>query len=194
MTKINNFVCVSCGNKFTPSRNRPYRNPKYCSRRCYRTRSHGHASGGPSSEYGIWCAMKRRCLNKNAKKYKIYGKIGISICERWMKFENFLEDMGERPSGKHQIDRTDNNGNYEPENCKWVTPKQNCRNTRRNRMIKFNGREQCLTAWAEELNFSVGCLKGRLKKYPPEIAFTKPLEISRRNKKCKYLAWVEAQP
>lgn len=80
--------------------------------------------------YNVWLSMRRRCSDPNTNNYHNYGGRGISVCERWQKFENFYEDMGDAPPGK-QIDRIDNNGNYEPENCKWSTPSENMQNTRR---------------------------------------------------------------
>lgn len=77
--------------------------------------------------YKVWASMIQRCNNKNHKAYKSYGGRGISICERWLKFDNFYEDMGEQPKGL-QIDRIDNDGDYEPNNCRWVTPKANSNN------------------------------------------------------------------
>ena len=73
--------------------------------------------------------MLGRCINLNHKSYQYYGGRGIKVCEAWLKFEKFLEDMGESPVGL-QIDRVDNNGNYEPGNCRWVTPQQNITNRR----------------------------------------------------------------
>ena len=86
----------------------------------------GHTPHGMSHTltYSTWEGMKRRCNNPKAPKYKHYGGKGIRVCERWNKFVNFLEDMGERPEGM-VIDRIDCNGNYEPGNCRWVTPQQN---------------------------------------------------------------------
>ena len=83
-----------------------------------------------TSTYRIWCQIIQRCNNVNCEAYHYYGGRGIKVCERWLKFENFLKDMGPRP-GKLTIDRTDNDGNYEPDNCRWVTHKENCNNRHR---------------------------------------------------------------
>lgn len=84
-----------------------------------------------SSEYKIWQAMKNRCLNKNVFGYEYYGGRGIKICKRWSRFENFLGDIGKRPSKKHTLDRINCNGNYEPKNCRWATRAEQSRNTRK---------------------------------------------------------------
>lgn len=84
-------------------------------------------------EYGIWSNIKHRCLNPNYRDYKNYGGRGIAVCDRWRdSFDNFMDDMGPRPSLKHSIDRIDNNGNYEPSNCRWATYSQQNRNQRLN--------------------------------------------------------------
>ena len=80
-----------------------------------------------TSTFRIWTGILRRCNNSNFKHYKYYGGRGIKVCDRWLRFENFLSDMGIRPEGL-QIDRINNDGNYEPSNCRWVTPSVNLTN------------------------------------------------------------------
>lgn len=85
-----------------------------------------------SKIYNVWSSMKKRCLNPKHKAFKDYGGRGIAVCIRWLEsFENFLEDMGDVPFIGAQLDRINNDGNYEPSNCRWVTSKENCNNRRK---------------------------------------------------------------
>lgn len=97
-------------------------------------RTHGYSNRSPT--YRSWEAMKYRCLRPSSSTYYKYGARGVRVCDRWMSFENFLADMGERPNG-HSIDRIDPLGNYEPSNCRWATPKQQASNKRCHRIAEL---------------------------------------------------------
>lgn len=111
--------------------------------------------------YKRWGSMLDRCYNENKKWYHLYGGKGITVCDRWHSFENFYADMGDPPSGC-TIERIDSNKNYEPENCYWATPKQQSRNTSRNRLVSYNGETKCVAEWAEEFGIPRKTLMARL--------------------------------
>lgn len=112
--------------------------------------------------YSTWSSMKRRCENPKDKKYKDYGGRGIYVCDRWQEIRNFLEDMGPRPTKKHQLDRIDVDGPYSPDNCRWATIKENMRNKRDNRYITYNGSKKTLVEWSEETGLDARLISRRL--------------------------------
>ncbi len=129
---------------------------------------HGHCRvRGRTLSHQSWSAMIARCQPTNAGRYPGYSPRGIRVCERWAGkdgFANFLADMGERPSKAHSIDRFPNNdGDYEPGNCRWATQKQQSRNSRQNRILTYNGVSKCLAQWAEDAGLPVWVVRYRLK-------------------------------
>ena len=124
---------------------------------------HGHSGkkGGQSPTYKTWAAMKRRCSDKNHRSKASYYDKGITVCERWKDFKNFLADMGERPEGS-TIDRIDGNGNYEPSNCRWSTPKEQANNMKTNHYIERDGLRLTVSQWAEKLGIKDGTIRARL--------------------------------
>ena len=131
--------------------------------------------------YDVWAAMKTRCYNKNRKEYKNYGGRGITVCDEWkdnfMTFYNWAMANGydeNAPRGECTIDRIDVNGNYEPNNCRFVNMKVQQNNKRNNCLITYNNETRSITEWSKTLNISVNAMRDRLKKYNNciEKAFT----------------------
>lgn len=121
--------------------------------------------------YPVWGDMIGRCENEKDKDYKHYGARGIKVCDRWHNINNFIADMGERPEG-YEIERIDVEGDYCPENCVWLDHKGQMRNTTRNRMITYEGKTQCLSAWAEEFGFNADTARFRLNRgWDVDLAF-----------------------
>lgn len=119
--------------------------------------------------YKIWSGMKSRCLIPTATGYANYGAAGITVCERWMQFENFIADMGEPPNGA-SIDRIDSSVGYEPGNCRWATRQKQNENRRSVRWIEFGGLRMNVTQWAKHLGISKASLYEALDKHPIEYA------------------------
>jgi hypothetical protein len=111
--------------------------------------------------YRAWNSMIRRCCYPEDSCYPQYGAVGVTVCERWHDYDVFHDDMGECPNGM-TLDRIDGTKGYELGNTRWATPKEQARNTRRNRMLTFNGRTQCMAAWAEELGLNSDTISIRL--------------------------------
>lgn len=127
--------------------------------------------------YNCWNKMKQRCLNPKNPAYPRYGGKGITICPQWLQFEHFFADMGIQPPGL-SLDRIDNNGNYEPENCRWATPREQVINRHTTRYITYNGITQCLEDWAITLGIAGCTLSARLKRMSLKRALTLPKQIS----------------
>lgn len=127
-----------------------------------------------SREYKIWAGMRDRCKNPSHIGYVYYGGRGITVCERWDSYETFLLDMGRSPTKLHSLDRKDNNGNYNPSNCRWATKSEQANNTRRSHMITYNGKTQNLKQWCIELglDYRKTCARITTSKWNPEKAFT----------------------
>lgn len=114
--------------------------------------------------YNSWLGMMQRCFNPKATKYPKYGACGITVCERWLDINNFIKDMGERLSG-YTIERKNNKGNYEPDNCYWAPMSVQALNKSSNHIIDFDGKSQTLKEWATELGMKYSTLATRLMCY-----------------------------
>jgi hypothetical protein len=134
--------------------------------------------------FNIWQGIKIRCFVKTEKVYEQYGLRGITMCEEWknnfMSFYNWAINNGY--SDDLSIDRIDNNGNYEPSNCRWASAKEQNRNTRNNVNITYLGKTQCISAWAEEFGIKDDLLRWRLSK---GWDFEKAITTPKRNKRKK---------
>jgi hypothetical protein len=125
---------------------------------------HGHtALEQMSPTYNSWRAMIERCTNPKSEKYYAYGAKGIRVCERWLLFQNFLQDMGKRPHGK-TIDRyPDRSGNYERGNCRWATPKEQSANSSRTSMLVYQGQLRSRKEVAKLLGIPYSSLNWKLR-------------------------------
>jgi len=135
--------------------------------------THG-MNGTPT--FRAWMSMKQRCLNTNHEFYRHYGGRGITFCERWQSFENFLADMGERPSSNHTLDRYPNNdGNYEPGNVRWATWFQQNSNRRNTILLTMNGETMCVAEWSRKTGIHTDTIRWRITRgWTVEDALTTP--------------------
>ncbi len=135
-----------------------------------------------SKEYEAWSSMVKRCTNPKSERYPRYGGRGITVCEKWRSFIGFFEDMGKMPTPRHQIDRRDNDGNYNKENCKWSTPEEQRLNRSDSRLLTFNGQTHPAFIWAKIVGIPSNVIRPRIDKsgWSVEKALTTPIQ---RNKK-----------
>lgn len=128
-----------------------------------RNTKHGHRPKGEwKATYKCWQSMRERCLNPKSTSWPRYGGRGITICERWNDFTNFLADMGERPQGT-SIDRIDNSRGYEPINCRWATNTEQQNNRSINRIVEFRGERLTLAQWGARTGIAPNTIKERLR-------------------------------
>lgn len=158
------------------------------SKRC-RLCARKHAKRRPVAAFNLarspYKAMLKRCRNPNDESYPIYGGRGITVCERWQEsFANSLQDMGERPSRNHSIEREDTNGNYEPGNCRWATALEQARNRRYHHMLTCGGETKCVAEWADISGVLPNTIMSRLKRgYTPTRAVFGDLNTSGRKRR-----------
>ena len=129
--------------------------------------------------YWAWKAMKQRCQNPRCTAYKNYGKRGITVCEDWQQFEPFLEwCLNNGYERGLDLDRVDNNGNYEPNNCRWTSRKENSNNTRFTVFVTVNGERRCATDWEGMYNLKPGLISYWVRKHGEEYAADRILEVA----------------
>lgn len=128
----------------------------------WRSYKHGMSN---TPTYGTWTEMLRRCTDPTREAFARYGGRGISVCKRWYTFENFLEGMGTRPEGK-SLDRKDNDGNYEKNNCRWATRRQQANNMWNNQWITYQGKTRTVAQWSRRLELEYGTLISRVHRHP----------------------------
>ena len=136
-------------------------------------RTHGESK---TPTYRSWASMIQRCLNASNKNYNRYGGRGITVCDRWLSFENFIADMGPRPTAKHTLDRVNNNGGYNKENCQWLELKFQARNRENSRWVTAFGVTKLMCDWARESGLDQGTIKARIDRcgWSTERAVTEP--------------------
>jgi hypothetical protein len=177
------WYCVcDCGNKSLVFKHM-LKSGKTISCGCHRKTcsiTHGESK---TPLHNIWQGIKQRCLDQKSKNYLKYGARGIKICDRWKEnYKNFVADMGHPPTNKHSIERINNDGDYEPNNCRWATASEQSRNRRSNVKITFNNETKILIEWCEYLKLPYKTICSRIRTgWTPEKAFTTTI----KNKLCK---------
>lgn len=172
-----NFTIEKAGNV---KRKRGTKSCGCLKREGFRLRHGAHRKGQTTPEYRTWSGIRERCTNPNIRNYASYGGRGLTVCESWSLFENFLADMGPRPSAFHSIERIDNSKGYSPDNCTWATRSEQQRNKRNNRLLTFHDETRCVTEWAQRFNLTASRVFRRLNAgWSIERALTEPLRVRR---------------
>ena len=128
-------------------------------------------------DYGLWASMLARCHNPSATSWSYYGGRGIKVCKRWHEFTKFIEDMGARKSKDYSIDRIDFNGDYNPDNCRWVLKDEQNSNTRASVFFTFNGETHTISEWSRITGIPVMTVWRRVKKGIPDELVFKPTKM-----------------
>lgn len=141
---------------------------------CFKAERMAEGIGKTHGMYGsrvnkTWSTMLERCLNENATSYADYGGRGVTVCERWLSFENFYADMGDRPEGK-TLDRKDNAIGYEPGNCRWATASEQQNNRRNSRRFIFNGAGYTSLYLSEVSGVPYHALRGMLRRSSDDVS------------------------
>lgn len=176
---ITYWLCkCDCGN-YTEVKGANLKNGSVKSCGCLRKETHRKTHGMKNSKlYAVWNAMRSRCYNENVSSYKRYGARGISVCDEWNgSFESFFQwAINSGYADGLTIDRIDNNGNYCPENCRWVTHEEQCNNRRSNIVYEYMGETHNLMQWCKILNLDYKFMHNRIrnKKWDFERAVTTP--------------------
>lgn len=167
------------------------KNQRSCN--CFRAEAHKTHGKRRSRLYEVWSGIKKRCYNENATQFKNYGGRGVKVCDEWMRdfssFYSWAINNGydeNAPRGKCTIDRIDNNGNYSPDNCRIVTQKEQCNNTRRNVRIEWDGETKTLAEWSDLVGLCSGTISHRYKKGKRgDELFAPPDKCKSRKQKSK---------
>lgn len=162
----------------------------FCNKHMLRWKRHGDPTAGGRErvlnmserkdnmpEYRAWDHMIYRCTSVNCREYPRYGGRGIKVCDRWLKsFDDFLSDVGPRPSSSHSLDRVNNDGDYEPSNCRWATKREQANNKRNTRKVVYGGREVTIAELSEASGLKHSTIFMRIRRYgwPVERAVSTP--------------------
>lgn len=184
MRAIVDKICENCSTEFSIRRSDSNRGRgRFCGKSCAASGSNNSAykhgdspSSGMSKEYRTWAGIVKRVTNANAENYRHYGGRGIGVCDRWSgSYANFLEDMGRAPSLGHSIERIDNDGNYEPGNCRWATRAEQSANRRTSVLLSLNGTTRAQEEWGSVTGIGGLAIHKRLKRgWSVERALTVP--------------------